>query len=90
MASSPYGAARFVLEQLHSERMLPVKLLELLIDLRQMLKQVCRSLEELLAGHRKELGRSRAYGSIGKSAPLRCSSCRRSDAPEKTRNRQSP
>ena len=40
----------------HSERMLPVKLLELPIDLWQMLAQGCRRFEKLLTGNRKELG----------------------------------
>ena len=38
--------------------MLPVKLPELPIDVRQMLVQVGRCLEKLLADHRKELGRA--------------------------------
>jgi len=41
-----------------SERMLPVKLLKLPIDVRQLLAQVCRRLEKLLTGDRKKFGRA--------------------------------
>ena len=42
----------------HSIRMLPVKLLELPIYVRQMLAQCCRFFEKLLTGNREKLGRA--------------------------------